>query len=95
MLNAILSGRLANLSIRQVSVIMESNLASNLGPETVEIVFNDIPYHADSLSENAKANINLLKFVDQQIAQRNNELQVADSAKIIYTSVLKQELEQR
>ena len=80
----------AQLNVRQIQGHMESNVATDLTPE---IVFNGISYHADSLSENAKATINLLQFVDQQIEQRNNELQVADSAKVMYASVLKLELE--
>ena len=83
----------AQLNVRQIQGHMESNVATDLTPEIAEIVFNGISYHADSLSENAKATINLLQFVDQQIEQRNNELQVADSAKVMYASVLKLELE--
>ena len=50
-------------------------------------------YNIDDLSENAKVQLNNLEFVNQQILQRNNELQVAETAKMGYTRALKRELE--
>ena len=50
-------------------------------------------FKLDELSENAKAQLLNIQFVDAQIQQLNNELAVADTAKIGYTRALKGELE--
>ena len=44
------------------------------------------------VSLQAKAQLDSLQFVNNQILQKNNELQIADSARMIYASVLKAEL---
>ena len=44
------------------------------------------------ISKSAQSQLENLKFVDEQIMQKNNELQIADSARIVYASVLKSEL---
>ena len=44
-------------------------------------------------SEEIKAQLNNLQFVNEQILQRNNELQIAETAKIGYSRALKRELE--
>ena len=44
------------------------------------------------LSKVAQTQLGSLEFVNEQIMQKNNELQIADSARIVYTSVLKSEL---
>ena len=49
-------------------------------------------FDATSLSEKAKAQLDNLQFVNEQILQKNNELQIADSARIMYISVLNEEL---
>ena len=49
-------------------------------------------FDISSLSEQAKAQLDNLQFVNEQILQRNNELQIADSARIMYRSVLDKEL---
>ncbi len=41
----------------------------------------------------AQAQLKNLQFVDEQILQRNNELQIAQTAKIGYSRALKRELE--
>ena len=43
-------------------------------------------------SEEAKAQLSNLQFVNEQILQRNNELQIALTAKLAYSSALKREL---
>lgn len=50
-------------------------------------------YVLDDLSENAKAQLMNIQFVDAQIQQLNNEWAVADTARIGYTRALKTELE--
>ena len=44
-------------------------------------------------SEEAKAQLSNLQFVNEQILQRNNELQIALTAKLAYSSALKRELQ--
>lgn len=46
-----------------------------------------------SMSKKARDQLSNLEFVDKQILQKNNELQIADSARIVYTSVLRADLE--
>ena len=49
-------------------------------------------YILDDLSDNAKAQLLNIQFVDAQIQQLNNEWAVADTARIGYTRALKAEL---
>lgn len=49
-------------------------------------------FSASSLSQYAKDHFQSLDFVEEQILQKSNELQIADTARIMYTSVLKSEL---
>ena len=49
-------------------------------------------YVLDDLSDNAKAQLLNIQFVDAQIQQLNNEWAVADTARIAYTRALKSEL---
>ena len=51
-----------------------------------------IEYPLDKLSETAKAQLESIQFVDAQIQQLNNELAVADTARIGYTNALRGEL---
>ena len=50
-------------------------------------------YVLSELSDNARAQVLNLQFVDAQIQQLNNEWAVADTARIGYTNALKSELE--
>ena len=50
-------------------------------------------YDISNASDEAKAQLNNLKFVNEQILQRNNELQIAQTAKIGYSRALKRELD--
>ena len=49
-------------------------------------------YIFDDLSENAQAQLANIQFVDAQIQQLNNELAIADTARIGYTQALKNEI---
>lgn len=51
-------------------------------------------YSLSELSDNARAQVANLQFVDAQIQQLNNEWAVADTARIGYTNALKSELDQ-
>jgi hypothetical protein len=46
-----------------------------------------------NFSEIAKSQLNNILFVNEQILQKQNEIAVADSARIMYKSVLKTELQ--
>ena len=58
-----------------------------------KFTIDGIEYDLSDASENAQAQLANLKFVNEQILQRNNELQIAETAKIGYTRALKRELE--
>ena len=45
-----------------------------------------------NLTQYGKAQLANLRFVDEQLTQKNNERQIADSARVVYVSVLKSEL---
>ena len=50
-------------------------------------------YDISNASDEAKVQLSNLKFVNEQILQRNNELQIAQTAKIGYSRALKRELD--
>jgi hypothetical protein len=58
-----------------------------------KITIDNIEYDLANASDEAKAQIANLQFVNEQILQRNNELQIAETAKIGYSRALKRELE--
>ena len=58
-----------------------------------KITIDGREYDLKNVSEDAKAKISNLQFVNEQILQRNNEIQIAQTAKIGYTRALKRELE--
>jgi hypothetical protein len=65
---------------------------SNLENETINLEGLDVD--PSDLSGHGKGLLENLKFVDLQIMQKHNELQIADSARIMYSSVLNAELKQ-
>ena len=58
-----------------------------------KITIDNIEYDLTNASDEAKAQIANLQFVNEQILQRNNELQITETAKIGYSRALKRELE--
>ena len=68
-------------------------MAKNEGKQKVSI--DGTEYILDDLSDNAKAQLMNIQFVDAQIQQLNNEWAVADTARIGYTRALKSELEKK
>ena len=56
------------------------------------ITIDDVEYNLEELSDNAKAQLGNIRFVDTQLQQLNNELAVSDTARIGYTNALKGEL---
>jgi hypothetical protein len=57
-----------------------------------KITIDDVEYKLDELSENARAQLTNIQFVDAQLQQLNNEWAVSDTARIGYTNALKAEL---
>ena len=57
-----------------------------------KITIDEVEYNLNDLSDNAKAQLANIQFVDAQIQQLNNEWAVADTARMGYTSALKAEL---
>ena len=57
-----------------------------------KITIDEDEYHLSDLSDNAKAQLANIQFVDTQIQQLNNEWAVADTARMGYTNALKAEL---
>ena len=57
-----------------------------------KITIDEVEYNLSDLSDNAKAQLANLQFVDAQIQQLNNEWAVADTARMGYTNALKAEL---
>ena len=49
-------------------------------------------YDLSDPSENLQEQLRNLQFVNEEIMQRNNELQIAETAKIGYTRALSREL---
>lgn len=61
--------------------------------QTPTVTIDGKAYALDKLSVNAEAQLANIRFVDEQIQQLNNELAIADTARIAYTRALKRELE--
>lgn len=53
---------------------------------------DDVEYDVTQISEAAREHLRNLEFVNEQILQRNNELQIAQTAKIGYSRALAREL---
>lgn len=59
-----------------------------------EVTIDGSSYKLDELSDDAKAQLANLQFVEGQLQQLSNELAVSDTARIGYTNALKKELEE-
>jgi hypothetical protein len=57
-----------------------------------KITIDEVEYNLSDLSDNVKAQLANIQFVDTQIQQLNNEFAVADTARMGYTNALKAEL---
>ena len=55
-------------------------------------MIDGLEYDLSDPSEIAKDQLRNLQFVNEEIMQRNNELQIAETAKIGYTMALSREL---
>ena len=59
--------------------------------EDAKLSIDGVEYSLDEISENAKAQIANIQFVDVRLQQLNNEWAVADTARMAYTNALKRE----
>lgn len=57
-----------------------------------QITIDDKPYDLDSLSNDAKAQLSSLRFVDTEIARLQAQLAAMQTARIGYANALKNEL---
>ena len=58
-----------------------------------KIKIDNKEYETDDFSDNAKAQLASIQFNDMHMQRLRNELAVADTARMAYTTALKQELE--
>ena len=62
------------------------------GDTVQQVTIDGVEYKLSDLSDNAKAQLVNIQFVDAQMQQLNNEWAVADTARMGYTNALKAEL---
>lgn len=67
-------------------------MAREISEEKEYFTENGDQIDISNLTQHGKAQLANLRFVDQQLTQKNNERQIADSARVVYISVLKSEL---
>ena len=65
----------------------------NLEDILEKITIDDTEFDLTDANDEAKAQLVNIQFVNEQILQRNNELQIAETAKIGYSRALRRELE--
>lgn len=58
-----------------------------------KLKIDDVEYDVSNPSEGVKTQLDNLQFVNEILLQKNNELQVAETAKIGYSRALNRELE--
>ena len=73
-------------------IILGKNWMAKKNKDANIIKIDGVEYDLNKLSEAAKAQITNIQFVDHQMQQLQNELAVADTARIGYTNALKSEL---
>ena len=61
--------------------------------EQNKITIDEVEYDLENASEEAKAQLANIQFVNELILQKNNELNIAMTAKIGYSRSLQRELE--
>lgn len=59
-----------------------------------KITIDEIEYNTEDLTENAKAQVASLQFLEVQMNRLKNEIAVYNTAREAYVAALKQELEE-
>ena len=57
-----------------------------------KVTIDGAEYDMDALSEEAKATIASIRFVDEQLQEKRNQLAIADTARIAYGNALNKDL---
>lgn len=57
-----------------------------------KVTIDGVEYDMDALSEEAKATIASIRFVDEQLQEKRNQLAIADTARIAYSNALNKDL---
>jgi len=65
---------------------------SDSSPEVAAVTLDGVSYSLDQLSDVARQNLASIRYCEEMIRQRNNELAIADTARLAYTGALKREL---
>lgn len=60
-----------------------------------KITIDDVEYHTEDLSDNGKAQLASLQFLEQQMAKLKNEIAIYQTARVAYAQALKAELEKQ
>ena len=60
-----------------------------------KITVDNIEYNTEDLSDNGKAQLASLQFLEAQMGKLNNEIAVYQTARNAYVKVLKEELEKK
>ncbi len=58
--------------------------------EDVKITIDNVEYLFNDLSDEAKAQIQSIQFVDQEVGRLNAQLAIVNTAKIAYQNALKE-----
>ena len=60
-----------------------------------KITIDGVDFDIEALSDEAKSQIQNIDFVNSEIQQKSNELQIAHTAKLTYLNALKREIEKK
>ena len=63
------------------------------GDEAKMVTIDGTKYNLSELTENARAQLVSIQFVDNQLQQLSSEWAVADTARMAYTAALKREIQ--
>jgi len=60
-----------------------------------KITIDDVDYNTEDLSDNGKAQLASLQFLEQQMAKLKNEIAIYQTARAAYAQALKAELDKQ
>ena len=77
------------MNVKSKKVIKEARMDQE---PAATITVDDVEYQLSEMSDDAKAQLSNIQFVDQQVQQLQNEWAVSDTARLGYQAALKGEL---
>ena len=77
------------MNLKSKKVIKEARMDQE---PAATITVDDVEYQLSEMSDDAKAQLSNIQFVDQQVQQLRNEWAVSDTARLGYQAALKGEL---